>query len=83
MQIAQLPKNFPIRVKYSDAEHKWYWQYECNGILYWEGFGFNSEKEALEYGIEYTKSQLLGKQRQAQQEMEEASLCLKQLNCAD
>jgi hypothetical protein len=78
MLIAQPPENFPIRVYYSESEYKWYWQYEYKGE-FWEGFGFDSEKEALEYGIKYVKSQLLAHKRQAQQKMEEASSCLEQL----
>jgi hypothetical protein len=66
-----------IQVKYLDTEYKWYWFYEYKDE-FWEGFGFDSEKEALEYGIKYVRSQLL-----AENAVADASSRLEQLNCAD
>ena len=78
-QMNQL-SDFPIRVKYQDTEHEWYFQYEYAAGLYWEGYHYKSEKEALEGGIKYVKSMLLAKRRQAQEILDDVNPRLEKLN---
>lgn len=78
--INQISKDFPIYAKYRKSNGKWYWQYEYREGSYWTGHGFDSDKEALEYGIKYVGSQLRGKQRQAQEALTDANSRLRQLN---
>lgn len=72
--------NFPIRVKYDDAEYEWGFRYEYEAGRHWEGYGYKSEKEALEGGIKYVKSMLLAKRRQAQEIIDDVNLRLENLN---
>ena len=73
--------DFPIRVKYNDAEFKYSWRYKYNDAdnLYWEEFYFDSICEALEYGLKYVRLQLLCKQRQCEEGLTDVNSRLEKL----
>lgn len=72
--------SFPVQVKYQDAEYEWCFRYEYAEGYFWEGYYYTSEEEALKGGIQYVKSMLLTKRRQAQETIDDVNLRLQKLN---
>lgn len=79
LQVAQPSRN-RIQVKYQDSEYEWYFRYEYEEGNYWEEYYYKSEKEALVGGVQYVKTQLLAKRRQAQAIINDVDLRLDSLN---